>query len=72
MTQLLQRLLSLSPLPPDHALTVTILDRIDILMRQVAAAHVPHLFLLRFAFVPREFSAKRAQAAVPPLPLCKT
>jgi hypothetical protein len=29
-----QRLLSLSPLPADHAVMVTILDRIDILMRR--------------------------------------
>ena len=34
-TRLPQRLLFLSPLPADHALTVTILDRIDILMRRV-------------------------------------
>ncbi len=56
-----QRVLSLSPLPADHALTVAILDRIDILIRRVSLvalvlrgvrellrpiAHVLHQFLL--------------------------
>jgi hypothetical protein len=35
LTLLPQRLLSLSPLPANHPLMVTILDRIDILMRWV-------------------------------------